>query len=114
METKKNDAYFFYNVECVAKQLVWQIIREIQIQQRGGDTFGGVLLNRRVKTREERGKKKFEMQLGRFHGLHLKRMSVNTHAEKKTLRPKRYNFELYGGLKLDVLRFGASFFQTKS
>lgn len=38
METKKNDAYFSISLNSVAKQLVWEIIREIQILQRE-DTF---------------------------------------------------------------------------
>ena len=38
METKKNDAHFSISLNSVAKQLVWEIIREIQILQRE-DTF---------------------------------------------------------------------------
>lgn len=63
METKKNDAHFSISLNSVAKQLVWEIIREIQIVQRE-DTFCefcwiGEQDNSRKKKKE---KKKFGRQ----------------------------------------------------
>lgn len=59
METKKNDAHFSISLNSVAKQLVWEIIREIQILQRE-DTFCWVLLNRQTRKLQKRKEKRKE------------------------------------------------------